>query len=279
MLKKATALVMITMILFSFLNVLAIDTYGGYDIPVDIEINGHFIRCAQKPIIISGTTYIPLRAFCDAIGGSIDWNGEKGTATMVKDGHTFAFYPGQEVCLIDGVQKNHKAVIYKDSTFIPVRIVSEVMHYDVQWDDVYLTVKIDAPGVVVPDACKDASYTYEDMLYLGKIIQIECGYQPFQVKLGVAGTVMNRVTSSQFPNSVKEVIFDTKYGVQFPPVHTDKINITPSSESMIAAKCVLNGVTVIGKSLYFIDAKRAPSSWAHNNRPHSVTIEGMSFYN
>ncbi|MBQ4517665.1 MAG: cell wall hydrolase [Clostridia bacterium] len=278
MLKKVITFVILIMMILTSTSIFAVDTYSGYDIPVDIEINGHFIQCVQKPVIISGTTYIPLRAFSDAIDGTITWDSGKGVATMTKEGHTFVFYPGKESCLVDGVEKTCGAIIYKDLTFIPVRAVSEVLNYAVEWDDFYLTVKISAPELVVPELCRDNSYTYEDVLYLGKIIQIECGHQPFQTKLGVAGTVVNRVKSSQFPNSVKEVILDTKYGVQFPPAHTDKINVTPSSECVIAAKCALNGVNVVGNSLYFIDVKRAPSSWVHNNRPHSVTIHDMSFY-
>jgi len=278
MIKRVTALIIALLITFGLLHAFAVDTHSGYNIPVDIEINGHFIQCVEKPIIINGTTYIPLRAFTDAIGGSIVWNADDSTATMTKDGHTFVFYTNEDYCLIDGVQNNHPSIIYKDLTFIPVRAVSEVLNYTVEWDSFYLTVKITAPGIEVPDHCQDHSYTYEDILYLGKIIQIESGYQPFQVKLGVGGTVMNRVKSSQFPDTVKAVIYDTKYGVQFPPVHTDKINITPSNESIIAAKCVLSGVNIVGNSLYFIDTRRAASSWAHNNRPHYIDICDMSFY-
>lgn len=277
MLKKAISLILVMLICASASG-FAVDTYGGYNVPVDIDINGHFIRCVEKPILIDGTTYLPLRAFSDAVGGVILWNGDEKAATMEKDGHSFVFYPEKNYCIADGVEQNYVSVIYKNLTFIPVRWVSETLGYDVLWDDFYLVVKITAPGVEIPEECKDTAYTYEDILYLGKITQIESGSQHFEVKLGVSGTVMNRVASSQFPNTVKGVIFDIKYGVQFPPAHTDKINVTPSKECMIAAKCSLNGVNIVGNSLYFIDAKYAASSWAHNNRPHYATLHDMSFY-
>lgn len=275
---KKTIILISVMIILASVNVFAADSYGGYDIPVDIEINGEFIKCAQKPIIISGTTYIPLRAFSDAVGGSVDWDAEEEAATMEKDGHSFVFYPGKDFCLIDGVQENHPSIIYKDLTFIPVRAVSEVLNYEVSWDSFYLTVKIAAQGVNIPQTCADRSYSYEDIMYLGKIIQIESGYSPFEVKLGVGGVVFNRVKSGSFPNSIKEVVFDTKYGVQFPPMHTDMINTTPSAESVIAAKCVLNGVNIVGNSIYFIESRNAQKSWAHKNRTYYTTIHSMNFY-
>ena len=146
------------------------------------------------------------------------------------------------------------------------------------WDDYYLAVKIVAPGVTVPEQCKDYSYSYEDILYTGKIVQIECGYQPFNVKLGIAGTIFNRMKSSKFPNTAKGVVLDARYGVQFPPAHTERINETPKNECIIAAKCALNGKGNVGNALYFIDVKSAPNSWAHNNRPYITTVGAMSFY-
>lgn len=277
MLKRGFLLVAIFIMMFS-ISAYAVDTHSGYNIPVDIDVNGSFIKCSQKPIMIDGTTYIPLRAFSDAVGGTVSWDNDARCAKMEKGGHNFSFYVEANVCVVDGTEKDYTSVIYQDLTFIPLRAISEVLGYDVLWDDANLTVKISAPDVELAEACKDYSYQYEDILYLGKIIQIECGYQPFEVKLGVAGTVMNRVRSPKFPNTVKGVILDTKYGVQFPPAHTDKINITPSKESIIAAKCALSGINTVENALYFIDVKNAAGSWVHNNRPHCVTLGGMSFY-
>ncbi len=277
MLKRILLLCISIMLLFS-MSVCAVDTYGGYNMPVDVTVNGNFIKCVQKPIMVDDTTYIPLRAFSDSVGGTILWDGSKRAATMEKDGHSFMFYVDTNVCFVDGIEKDYSSIIYQDLTFIPLRAVSEVLGYTVEWDDLYLTVKISAPGVEVLEACKDYSYQFEDVLYLGKIIQIESGYQPFAVKLAVGNTVVNRMKSSKFPNTIKGVVLDTKYGVQFPPAHTDRINVTPSKECMIAAKCALGGADIVGNALYFIDVKSAPSSWVHNNRPHCATVGSMSFY-
>ncbi len=277
MLKKIFIFVLAITMLFS-ISTYAADTFEGYNIPVDIEINGSFIKCIEKPILIEGTTYIPLRAFSDAIGGITEWNQQEMTATLTKDGHSFVFCTNKSYCLIDGEEKNYSSVFYRNLTFIPVRVISDTLGYDVLWDSFYLTVKITAPGVEVPENLKDTSYTYDDMLYLGKIIYVESGAQPFKGMLAIGGVVMNRVKSPLFPGSIKEVIFDTKYGVQFPPAHTDKINVTPSRACMVAAKCALGGVKVVGNSLYFVAAKSASSSWAGRNRPYCTTIHGVAFY-
>lgn len=277
MLKKITVIFILT-ILIAAVPAFAADSYGGYEVPVDIAINGSFIRCTHKPILVNNSTYIPLRAFADAVGADISWDEEQNAATMTKDGHTFVFYTEKSYSLIDGEKSDYGAILYKDLTFVPVRAVSEALGYGVEWDDLYLTVKITASDVTVAEAFIDTSYTYEDILYLSKITQVESGYQSFETKIGVSNTVLNRVRSSQFPNTVKDVIFDTKYSVQFPPAHTDKMNVTPSKESVIAAKCALNGVELVGESLYFVDVEYAAGSWVHNNRPYYTTIGDTSFY-
>lgn len=277
MLKKIFVLAVAAAMLLS-VSAFAADTFEGYTIPVDIEVNGSFVKCTEKPVLIDGITYIPLRAFSDSVSGEIKWNQQEMAATMTKDGHSFVFYTNKSYCLIDGAEKNYPSVLYNNLTFIPVRAVSETLGYGVEWDSFYMTVKITAPGVAVPDYMKDTSYTYEDMLYLGKIIYIESGAQPFKGMLAIGGVVINRVKSPLFPGGIKEVIFDTKYGVQFPPAHTDRINVTPSAACMIAAKCALNGVNVVRNSLYFVSAKSAASSWVGKNRPYCTTIHGVAFY-
>lgn len=276
--KKILSIVLMTVMLSASFTAYAVDTHKGYNIPVDIAVNGSFIKCARKPVMVNSSTYIPLRAFSDAIGGEITWDEEQMAASLIKDGHTFVFYSDMDFCIIDGAIKEYGSVNYKDLLFVPVRAISEVLGYGVEWDDLYLTVKITASDVTVPETSIDKTYTYDDIMYLSKITHIESGYQDFKVRLGVAATVVNRVKSKEFPNTIKDVIFDTKYSVQFPPAHTEKFNKTPSKESVIAAKCVLNGVNIVGDSLYFVDSAYKNGSWVHNNRPHYATIVDMEFY-
>ncbi len=275
--KKIIIFCLIATMILTAIPAMAIDLYGGYPIYADIEVNGSFIKCVQKPIIVNGSTFIPLRAFSDVIGAEISWNHEEQAATVTKNGHTFVFYGEKDYSIIDG-EKATGAIMENHLLFVPVRVTCSTLGYSVDWDNFNFVVKISAPEITVPETLKDNSYSYEDILYLAKITQIESGSQPFDAKIGVANTVVNRTKSNLFPGTIKGVIFDTKYGTQFPPAHTDKINITPSKSSVLAAKCALNGVNLVGNSLYFISTKNASSSWAHNNRTFYKTLGNMNFY-
>ena len=122
--KKILCLFFI-LILFVSSTAFAVDTYSGYHIPVDIAVNDCLIRCVEKPIMVDGTTYIPLRAFSDAVGGSISWDEVNRAAVMGKDGHSFLFYPDENRCVIDGAATDYSVVLYENLTFIPVRAVCE----------------------------------------------------------------------------------------------------------------------------------------------------------
>ena len=247
---------------------------------ITVLVDGKQINFDVNPILDNGRTLVPMRFIFEALGATVGWDDATQTATAVKGDITISITINKPELVKNGnvIVLDVPAKLVNDRTLVPVRAVSETLGFDVSWDDFNLTVKIVADNVNVSEVCKDKSYTYEDILYIGKIIQIECGYSPFEVKLGVAGTIVNRMKSSAFPNTIKEVIFDTKYGVQFPPAHTDMINRTPTKESIIAGKCALNGVNIVGNSLYFIETRNAVSSWAHKNRPYYTNIGSMSFY-
>lgn len=277
MYKKIIAVCLLMLLLLPVIPAQALDTYEGYPIPVDLEINGSFIRCVQKPVLINNVAYIPLRAFADAIGAAIYWDDAEKAATVTKDGHTMVFFLNKDYSLLDGSYGPGIAIHY-GLMFVPARTVCNLLGYSIKWDDFYYVVDIEAPGVTVPDSCKDYSYTYEDMLYLGKITHVECGAEPFTTRIGIANTVINRVRSFYYPNTIKGAIYDTKHGVQYPPAHTSYMDRTPSVSSMLAAKCALNGVELVGDSVAFVNVNHLASSWAHNNMQHYVTLGIVAFY-
>lgn len=105
------------------------------------------------------------------------------------------------------------------------------------------------------------SYTEKDLKYMAAIIYCEAGNQSYAGKMGVGCVVMNRVKSSQFPNTVLKVI---KQPSQFGPVRQGKFkrevdNVESGKYStgarrscMKAAQEVLEGQTMVtykGKEL------------------------------
>lgn len=113
------------------------------------------------------------------------------------------------------------------------------------------------------------SASVDDVTLLGALIYCEAGNQSYEGKVAVGAVVCNRVRSSNFPNTVYDVIYAKS---QFGPAGTGKVAATISkgvnNECLQAAQEALNGATTVGDAHYF---KRAGT---HDG----ITIGGHVFY-
>ncbi len=124
----------------------------------------------------------------------------------------------------------------------------------------------------------DTFYNKDTVYWLSRIISAESRGEPFRGKLAVGNVVLNRVRSTEFPNTVYGVIFDKKNGVQFTPVETGSVYNTPDTDSIIAAKLCLEGVSVSNSILYFLNPDTAGNFWITENRYYVTTIGNHKFY-
>jgi N-acetylmuramoyl-L-alanine amidase len=105
----------------------------------------------------------------------------------------------------------------------------------------------------------------KDINLLAHIINAEAGNQPYNGKLAVGTVIMNRVESTEFPDSIKDVIYQRG---QFSPVSNGTINNKPSKESIEAAKeIILRGKRVFGKDiLFFYEPSIATDEWIRTRK-------------
>lgn len=118
----------------------------------------------------------------------------------------------------------------------------------------------------------------DDVYWLSRIVHAEAQGEAYNGKLAVANTILNRVKSSQFPNTIYGVIFDTKHGVQYTPTVNGAIYNTPGADSVRAAREALSGKSVVGNALYFCNPKTSSNGWIMKNRPYHTTIGNHAFY-
>ncbi len=121
-------------------------------------------------------------------------------------------------------------------------------------------------------------YNSTDLYWLSRIISAEAKGEPLTGQIAVGNVVLNRKRSSQFPNTVKEVIFDTKYGTQFSPAANGTVYQTPTASSVRAAKICLEGYSLSGNMLYFYNPRLSTSTWIAQNRPFIISIGNHRFY-
>lgn len=245
---------------------------------VRVLLDGSDIISGQGRIINS-VTYVPLRAFCDALGGAnVSWDHGTRTAKVTKGNVTVYakqgalylqandryFYTVEPIANVDG------------TLFVPVRPLAKAFGLSLTWDNSLRAVLLETGGKVPVSG--SAFYKSDEVLWLARIIHAEASGEPFNGKIAVGNVVLNRVASPQYPNTIYGVIFDRKHGTQFSPVSFGTIYNTPSAESVIAAKICLEGYTLSEKALFFMNPRLATTSWIAQNRPFLFRIGNHYFY-
>ncbi|MBQ7953511.1 MAG: cell wall hydrolase [Clostridia bacterium] len=277
MLHKFLAVVTIVIMLCTSL---VFGVYGDNSMPISIYVNEKEICTDSNAYIENGTTYVPVRAICNAMGvKDIEWNDSHKKAT-VKGYSKLEFYIGKSYAYVNGEKKQMpvKAVLKNGRTMVPVRFFAENSDAQVKWDDTLHSVKITKDGVNVPSKYCANSYSADDILWLSRIVHAESAGEPVNGQIAVANVVLNRVKDINYPNTIYGVIFDRNYGIQFQPVANGTIYNNPSKKSVYAAKRAANGESYAGESLYFLNEKIATNFWIVNNRKYYTTINNHSFY-
>lgn len=230
--------------------------------------------------LIDGITYVPLRAFCDSFGGrfSVSWNGVSHTASAESD--TLTLKAQQDSYYITANERCFftvgKILNIEGRIYVPIRPMAKAFCLDLTWNAESRSVSLTSTGKRLLSAAE--VYDAEDIYWLSRIINAEAGGEPFLGKIAVGNVVLNRVRSSQYPSTVKGVIFDRKYGVQFSPVSYGTIYNSPNYDSIVAARICLEGYSLSNDILYFLNPKIATNFWIVNNCKYEFTVGNHKFY-
>lgn len=90
-------------------------------IGVQVFINNVQVYFSKKPVIINGSTQVPMREVFERLGANVTWNQNNKTATATKNGKTLILEASQ-VTTIDNF------------LFVPLRMISEFFDMTVRWD-------------------------------------------------------------------------------------------------------------------------------------------------
>lgn len=108
-----------------------------------VILNGQSLSFDVPPVIENDRTLVPLRAIFEALGASVQWDGESQMVTANK--------AGTEIKLIIGgsaykngtpVNLDIRAKIISNRTMVPLRFIAESLGCQVSWDDATQTVTI-----------------------------------------------------------------------------------------------------------------------------------------
>ena len=230
-----------------------------------------------RGIVIGDTYYVPFRAMANALGAQYEYKSSTKTSTMKLGSLTLTASDGCYTSYANdralfGVAPT---VIMSDGRmYIPIDIFLKATGLRKSISGSTVAVS----GTFSPLAHASNFYRSDEVLWLARIIHAEAQGEPLLGQIAVGNVVLNRVKSSDFPNTIYSVIFDRKYGVQFSPILNGSIYNTPSYNATLAAKICLEGFDISEGALYFLQPRLSTSSWIPKNRPYAFTIGNHDFY-
>ncbi len=241
-------------------------TIDGEKAPADVGLE-----------IRSGTPYVALAGMARALDDTAtsSWNKSSSTLTIktskmtvtAKVGQLYVEANGRYLYLPAGVKLSNGSVS------IPLATAAKIFDAKLNWNSSASTATLTTGS----GALKSGSAYYDEnsLFWLSRVIYLESGNQPLEGKMAVGNVVLNRVSSSSFPNTIVGVLSQKN---QFSTYRSGKMkSANPNAESVIAAKLVLDG-GVVAKTKGALWFDSAPSSWASRNRTYVATIGGHRFF-
>lgn len=115
-----------------------------------------------------------------------------------------------------------------------------------------------------------SSSSTSDLQLMARAINGEARGEPYEGQVAVGAVILNRVKSSQFPNTIAGVIYQSG---AFTAVADGQINVPISGESTVvkAAQDAINGWDPTGGAIYYFNPATATNKWIWS-RPLIKTI-------
>lgn len=103
-----------------------------------VFVDGNKIEFDQKPIIQSGRTLVPFRKIFEALNADVAWNNDTQQVKAKRNDTEISFIIGQKVLYINGkdsISMDVAPQIINGRSMVPLRVVSEALGVEVNWDN------------------------------------------------------------------------------------------------------------------------------------------------
>ena len=180
----------------------------------------------------------------------------------------WGYYKGS----VDGVfgTATRSAVIYfqKKNGLTADGVVGKATYRALGMNDAYNALQNS-----VPSQTGTNGFSESDVYLLARTIYAEGRGEPYVGQVAIGAVIMNRIRSSQFPNTVAGVVYQKH---AFTAVSDGQINLTPNDTAMKAARDAMNGWDPSGGALYYYNPAVATSSWIFDRQ--TITVIGRHVF-
>lgn len=136
--------------IFSFLVILtlflSITTFGSHaDSKIEIKIDNKLVQTDVEPFVENDRILVPVRIISEYLGATVKWNGDLKQVIIQNKGK-IKLVIGQNKAIVDGKEINldTSSMLRNNTTFVPIRFVSEALGANVEWDSINRMINITA---------------------------------------------------------------------------------------------------------------------------------------
>lgn len=113
---------------------------------IKVYLNGRLLSFDQPPVIINGSTLVPMRAIFEALGATVNWEAASQMVTATKGNTTIKLIIGLQTAQVNGHETalSQPAQIMGGRTMVPLRFIAEALNCEVNWDGPTQTITINS---------------------------------------------------------------------------------------------------------------------------------------
>lgn len=157
------------LIIAMLMSLFVVNTSANNDI--SIYVNEQALQCDVTPYIENGRTMVPMRKIFEALNANVDWDDATQTITATKEDAVITLQINNSTLYNNGIAETLDVppIIVNNSTFVPIRAVSQSLNASVDWFGYTQTVYINSPTM----------YTNEYDTYVESFMQgaVPAGYE------------------------------------------------------------------------------------------------------
>lgn len=113
----------------------------------------------------------------------------------------------------------------------------------------------------------NAGYSQQEIDLFARLVNSEAGGEPYAGQVAVAASILNRVASSRYPNTISGVIYQVVDGnYQYSPVLDGRINLPANTSAYQAVYDALGGWDPSGSALGFYNPAKTSNQWVRQQQ-------------
>lgn len=127
-------------------------------------------------------------------------------------------------------------------------------------------------------AAGEFSFSAADMDLFARIVHAEAEGEPFIGQVAVAASILNRIRSKLYPNTMVDVVYQVSGGAhQYSPVRDGRIYLPAGESARQAILDALNGYDPSNGALGFYNPRKSNNNWVRS-RPVTAIIAAHVFF-